>query len=73
MVKQMVNFKGSAKAYVAGAIAAVSFAIPVVDDGLLPSEGLGIVLAALVAFQAVYWTNNKESGTPAGGPADPAL
>ena len=52
--------KGQMKAIVAGAVAGLSFAVPVVDDGVLPSEGLGIVLAALIGWQAVYWTSNSK-------------
>lgn len=48
------------KAIVAGLVAGISYAVPVVDDGLVPSEGLGIALAALVAWQAVYWTPNRK-------------
>ena len=51
----------AAKAYVGALVAALSYAVPVVDDGLLPSEGLGIILAALVGFQAVYWVSNPTS------------
>lgn len=47
------------KAIVAGVVAALSYAVPVVDDGLVASEGLGIALAALVGWQAVYWTENR--------------
>lgn len=50
--------KGYAKAIVGGLVAALSFAVPVVDDGLAVSEVLGITLAALVGFQGVYWTRN---------------
>ncbi len=52
------HLKRAAKAYVAGAIAGGSFLAPVVDDGLLVSEAIGAVTAALVAWQAVYWTPN---------------
>ena len=48
----------AAKAWVAAAVAALSFAVPVVDDGIVVSEVLGILLAALVAWQGVYWTKN---------------
>lgn len=50
--------KAYAKAIVGALVAAASFAAPVVDDGLAPSEVLGILLAALVGFQTVYWTSN---------------
>lgn len=49
----------AAKAYVGGAIAALSYAVPVVDDGLAVSEALGVLLAALAGFQGVYWVTNK--------------
>lgn len=49
------------KAIVAGAVAGLSFAVPVVDDGLVPSEALGIVLAAVIGWQAVYWTSNRRA------------
>lgn len=51
-----------AKAIVGGLVAGLSFAIPVVDDGLVPSEVLGIALATLTGFTAVYWTSNKTKG-----------
>lgn len=50
----------AAKAWVGAAVAALSFAIPVADDGLVASEWLGILLAGLVAWQGVYWTTNRE-------------
>lgn len=49
----------AAKAWVAAVVAALSFAVPVVDDGLVVSEALGILLAAVVAWQGVYWTPNR--------------
>lgn len=54
----MSTIKPYAKAIVGGAVAALAFAGPVVDDGLTVSEVLGIVLAGLVGFQGVYWTKN---------------
>lgn len=53
------HLKKGAKAYVGAVIAAGSFLAPVVDDGLLASEGIGCLLAGLVAWQAIYWTPNK--------------
>lgn len=50
--------KGQLKAIVAGVIAALSFAIPVVDDGVVPSEVGGILLAGVIAWQSVYWIKN---------------
>lgn len=47
-----------AKAIIGAMVAGASFAIPVVDDGLAASEVLGIVVAALVAFTAVWATPN---------------
>lgn len=52
------HLKRAAKAYVAAVIAAGSFLAPVVDDGLLVSEGIGAAVAGLTAWQAVYWTPN---------------
>lgn len=51
----------AAKAYVSSAVAALAFAIPVVDDGLTASDALGIASAALVAFQLTYWTSNAKA------------
>lgn len=48
-----------AKAVVAGLIAALSWAIPVVDDGLVASEVLGILLAGLTGTGLVYATPNR--------------
>jgi len=56
-----VTPRKAAKAYVGALVAALSYAVPIVDDGLLPSEAVGIVLAALVGFQAVYWVSNPPS------------
>lgn len=49
----------AAKAYVAGAIAGLAFAGPALDKGLTAGEVCGVAGAALVAFQAVFWTTNK--------------
>lgn len=49
----------AAKAYVGAAVAGLSAAVPLVDDGLTRSEVLGIALAALAGFQGVYWTTNR--------------
>jgi hypothetical protein len=51
--------KQYAKSILSGIIAATSFAIPVVDDGLAPSEVLGIVLAGLIGLGIVYAVPNK--------------
>lgn len=53
--------KEQMKAIVSGVVAGLAFAIPVVDDGLVPSEVLGIALAVLTGHQAVYWTKNKKT------------
>jgi hypothetical protein len=47
------------KAIAAAAVGALSFAIPVVDDGLTASEALGIILAAIVGSGIVAATPNK--------------
>lgn len=54
----MQSIKPYAKAIAGALVAGLSFAVPVVDDGLATSEVLGIMLAALVGFQSVYWTRN---------------
>lgn len=48
-----------AKALLGGLVAALSFAIPVVDDGLIASEVLGILLAGLTGTGLVYAVPNK--------------
>lgn len=58
-VRTMLSAR-AAKAYTSAAVAALAFAAPVVDDGLSASESLGIISAAVVAFQAVYWTTNRD-------------
>lgn len=59
-MRTMLSAK-AAKAWVGGTIAAAAFLGPVVDDGLAVSEGLGVLGAFLVAFQAVYWTTNQDT------------
>ena len=48
-----------------GPAAALAYAIPVVDDGLVPSEALGIVLAGLTGWSAVYWAPMKDRASTA--------
>ncbi len=48
-----------AKAIVAELVAALAFAIPVVDDGLVVSEVLGIVLALLTGAGVTYAVPNR--------------
>lgn len=55
------HFRKAAKAYVAAAIAAGSFLAPVVDDGLAASEAIGVLVAGLTAWQAVYWTPTPDA------------
>lgn len=50
----MNALKPISKAIAGGAAAALAFAIPCVDDGLLLSEGLGIALAFLTGLGIVY-------------------
>lgn len=52
------------KAVLGGLVAAISFAIPVVDDGLVVSEVLGIVLAGLTGTGLVYAVPNKDKHVP---------
>ncbi len=49
-----------AKSALSGIIAACSFAIPVVDDGLVPSEALGILVAGLIGLGVVYAVPNRD-------------
>ena len=60
----MNNLNPYAKAVIAGLIAALSFAIPVVDNGLLLSEVLGIVLAGLTGAGFTYAVPNRPKRTP---------
>jgi len=55
----MFNVKPYAKAVVAALVAGASFAIPVIDDGLVPSEVLGIAVATLTAFGVVFAVPNQ--------------
>lgn len=55
-----------AKAIVAGIVAGLGFAVPAASGGLDLPESLGIALAALIGYQATYWTG------PKGGRVDPA-
>lgn len=48
------------KAILGGTVAALSFAIPVIDDGLVASEILGVVLAGLTGFGVVFGASNSE-------------
>lgn len=51
-----------AKALVGALLAAATCAIPLVDDGLTPSEGLSILVAALTVLAGVWaWPNAKSS------------
>jgi hypothetical protein len=47
------------KAWVAGAIAALSYLAPVAGDGISLPEVLWTAGFGLAAFQGVYWTTNK--------------
>lgn len=76
------DVKPYAKAVTAAVVAGASFAIPVVDDGLIASEVLGVAVAALTAFGTVWAIPNRdpkaehqdESAQPPEAPAltDPA-
>lgn len=57
------HLRKTAKAYVAAAIAAGAFVAPVVDDGLAASEAIAAAVAALVAWQGVYWTPRTDKPT----------
>lgn len=49
-----------AKAVAGGLISGASAAVPLVDNGVTVSEVLLIVIAAVVGFNAVFWTPNKD-------------
>lgn len=55
-----IDVKPYAKAVTAAVVAGASFAIPVVDDGLIASEVLGIAVAALTAFGTVWAVPNRD-------------
>jgi hypothetical protein len=55
----MSRIQPYAKAVASGLASALAFAIPVIDDGLVPSEGLGIGLAFLVGLGVTYAVPNK--------------
>lgn len=48
-----------AKSVAAGIAAGIAFAVPVVDDGLKPSEILGIAGAVLAGAGIVYGVPNR--------------
>ena len=54
----MKNWKRYAKALAAGIVAACSFAIPIVNDGVTTSEALGIVVAFFAGLGIVYQVRN---------------
>ena len=60
------------KAWVAGAIAGLTFGIPQAADGVSLVDGLGSLLAFLVGFQGTYWvTNYDDREDPAEGDGGP--
>jgi hypothetical protein len=58
-MKKKLNPIYYVKAVAAGVAAGLAFAIPVVDDGLVASEILGIALAILGGAGIVYRVPNK--------------
>lgn len=50
----MNRLRPISKAIAGGLVGGISFAIPVVDDGVMPSEALGIALAFLLGLGIVY-------------------
>ena len=59
----MESLKPYAKAFAGGLVTAIAFAVPVVDDGLLASEILGIAGAFLAGLGVVYRVpNGKRTG-----------
>ena len=61
-----------AKAIVGALVAAASYAVPVVDRGLNPSDWLGIGIAFLVALGVVWAVPNAPPKVPGGGPVEHA-
>lgn len=55
-----MNVAPFAKAVVAGAVAGLSYAASAAADGFTTGEVLGIAVATLAAFEAVYWVPNKD-------------
>lgn len=55
-----MNPMSYAKAVVGAVVAGASAAIPLVDDGLAASEALGVLVATLTAFGAVWATPNRD-------------
>lgn len=55
----MKKIRPYAKAVAAGLAAGIAFAVPVVDDGLKPSEILGIAGAMLTGAGIVYRVPNE--------------
>lgn len=55
----MSALAGYRKAILAGIVGALSFAVPVVDNGVTASEVLGIILAGLVGAGVVYQVPNR--------------
>jgi hypothetical protein len=51
--------KSSLKAIVGGAIAGLTYLVPVSGDGISLPESLATVLAFLVGFNGVYWVKNR--------------
>lgn len=56
----MDKFKPYAKAIAGGLVAAIAYATPVIDDGLVASEILGIAGAFLAGLGVVYRIPNRE-------------
>jgi hypothetical protein len=58
-MKQMIERQW--KAIVGAAVAGVGVAVAAAaSEGISQTEALGIALAALVGYQGVYWTKNKD-------------
>lgn len=49
-----------AKAVAGGVVSGASAAVPLVNDGMTLSEWLLVLIAAVVGFNAVFWTPNKD-------------
>lgn len=60
----MNSIKPYLKAVAGGIATGLAFAIPVVDNGIVPSEALGIALAVLTGAGIVYGVPNKPAYEP---------
>ena len=61
MEDTVVPVRNQVKAIYAGAVAGLTALIAVAPDGVTLVEGLGVVLAVVVAYGGTYGLDNKDS------------